>query len=43
MVEKSVRPPLHPVAKPAVFLDCNEAIAVDIIFWIHRRAKSNSF
>lgn len=43
MVEKCVRPPLHPVAKPAAFLDFNEAIAVDIIFWIHRRAKSNSF
>ena len=30
--EKCVRPPLHPVAKPAALLDFNECVAVDIIY-----------
>ena len=41
MVEKCIRPPLYPVAKLAVFLDFNEAIAVDIIFLDTQESKAN--
>ena len=41
MVEKCVRPPFRPVAKPAAFLDFNEAIAVDIIFLDTQESKAN--
>ena len=40
-MEKCVRLPLHPVAKPAAFLDFNEAIAVDIIFLDIQEKKAN--